>query len=244
MEDARLKSALQPVSGLLSFDDLLAFSGHDIAMRLNNISTALPLLGRYLYENDNGIDEALSELLGSIKGEVHRAALLLDNFRSLKAVALDLKPTSLAVLIRDCLALESSCHRARLELDVPLGLPVILADGPKLKQVILNLCENAMEAMPAGGTVTVRAYARPPEVCLDIHDRGKGISENVRVFTPFASTKARGSGLGTFVARSIVSAHGGTITYTSKQEEGTTFHLAFPVGDRQRFNGFSHEPAY
>ena len=101
MNDAQPKSALHPVSGLLSDDDLLAFLGHDIAMRLNNISSALPLLGRYLYEKDNGVDEALSELLGSIKGEVHRAALLLDNFRALEAAALDLKPTSLAALVRD-----------------------------------------------------------------------------------------------------------------------------------------------
>jgi len=67
-------------------------------------------------------------------------------------------------------------------------------------------------------------------MCLDILDSGEGIPEGVQVFAPFVTTKARGSGVGLFVAQQITSAHGGTIGYTSKKGEGTTFHLAFPIG--------------
>ncbi len=84
--------------------------------------------------------------------------------------------------------------------------------------------------MPVGGTLAVRAYTDHDEMCLDIRDSGDGIPEGVQVFAPFVTTKARGTGVGLFVAQRILSAHGGTIGYTSKKGEGTTFHLAFPIG--------------
>jgi signal transduction histidine kinase len=211
---------------------------HDNATPINNNSAAVQLLEQYLHEKDDRIDEPMSELLRLLKEEINRLTLLLDNFRSLKLFSLDLQPRSLATVVKDSLALESikaARRRIHIESDVPLDLPDIMADGAKLKQVLLNLCENAIEAMPGGGTVTVRAYTNQADVCLDIRDSGEGIPEGVQVFAPFVTTKARGSGLGLFVAQRIVSAHGGTIGYTSKKGDGTIFHLAFPIRRNEEF---------
>jgi two-component system, NtrC family, sensor histidine kinase HydH len=233
MEEARLKQVPQdPACSFLSFDELSAVLGHEIANPLNNISAAVQLLEHYLHEKDDRVDEPMCELLRLITEEINRLTLLLENFRSLKLFSLELQPTCLTAVVQDCLALESikaARRRIRLVYDLPLDLPLIVADGLKLKQVLLNLCENAIEAMPDGGTVTVRAYSDEGEVCLDIGDSGEGIPEGVQIFAPFVTTKAGGSGLGLFVARRIVSAHGGTIGYTSKKGEGTIFHLAFPI---------------
>jgi two-component system sensor histidine kinase HydH len=240
MEEALRKPVIQePACGFLSFDDQVAILGQGVADRLDNISATVRSLGRYSYEREIRIDETINGLLRPLIEEIHRVSLLLDNFRSLEVVSLDLKPTSLAALVKDCLVLESvktARGRTRIEYEVPLDLPVIMADEQKLKQVILNLCKNAVEAMPDGGTVTVRTYTSPEEVCLDIRDGGEGISEDIQVFTPFMSSKAYGSGIGLFVSRRIVSAHGGTISYTSKKGEGTTFHLALPI-DHSRDSG-------
>ena len=234
MEDARQKGPQDAPRGFLTFDDLSAVLAHEIANPLSNISAAVHLLEQYLCEQH--LNDATSELLRLTKEEIDRLTLLLDNFRSVKRFSLDLQPTSLPPLVRDCLALESvkaERQRIQIECDIPADLPVIMADGSKLRQVILNLCENAIEAMPDGGTVRVLGYTNPAEVCLDIRDSGEGISEGIQMFAPFVSTKGRGSGIGLFISQQIVSAHGGTINYESKKGEGTIFHLVFPTGDKR-----------
>src|SRR4026209_672356 len=169
MEEALRKPVIQePACGFLSFDDQVAILGQGVADRLDNISATVRSLGRYSYEREIRIDETINGLLRPLIEEIHRVSLLLDNFRSLEVVSLDLKPTSLAALVKDCLVLESvktARGRTRIEYEVPLDLPVIMADEQKLKQVILNLCKNAVEAMHDGGTVTVRTYTSPEEVC-------------------------------------------------------------------------------
>jgi signal transduction histidine kinase len=231
MEEGSRKSLLHEPAGRI--DDLFAVLTHEIANPLNNISAAVQLMDEYLHDSENRVNEAFSELLRLLTEEVKRLTLLLEDFRSLQLFNLDLQPISLASLIKDALALESikdaSCQ-IHIEFDFPSDLPLIMADAAKLKQVVLNLCRNAAEAMPHGGTVTVRAYTRPAKVCLEVTDRGEGIPEGMDVFAPFVTNKPTGSGLGLFVAQSIVSAHGGTITYTSKKGEGTVFHLTFPSG--------------
>ena len=103
------------------------------------------------------------------------------------------------------------------------------ADGDKLKQAILNLIKNAAEAMPQGGTLTLRARNAGPEVVLEIGDTGVGIPDGVDVFEPFVTTKESGTGLGLVIVRQIMSAHGGTVSYSSERGRGAVFRLAFPL---------------
>jgi signal transduction histidine kinase len=112
---------------------------------------------------------------------------------------------------------------------LPPDLPLIEADGEKLKQVLFNLCKNAVEAMPAGGTLTVRARNAGAQVSLEVSDTGVGIPEGVDVFAPFLTTKDRGTGLGLTIVRQIVAAHKGTLTYHSTPGQGTTFTVTLPV---------------
>ena len=88
---------------------------------------------------------------------------------------------------------------------------------------------DQMQAMPEGGTLTVRAFASGDHVILEIADTGVGIPTSVDVLTPFTTTKASGSGLGLMIVRQIVSTHGGTLTYSSEPNKGTVFSLSFPV---------------
>jgi two-component system sporulation sensor kinase A len=111
----------------------------------------------------------------------------------------------------------------------PGDLPLIMADDEKLKQALLNLCKNAAEAMPDGGKITVRAYSSGQRIIAEVADTGVGIPDGIDILEPFTTTKASGSGLGLMIVRQIISAHGGTVTFTSDRGKGTIFTLTLPL---------------
>jgi len=98
-----------------------------------------------------------------------------------------------------------------------------------MKQAVLNLCKNATEAMSQGGCLLVKLSRSEGMVVLEISDTGIGISHDVDIFDLFKTTKPNGSGLGLPVAKQIVSAHNGTINYTTKTGHGTTFKVCLPA---------------
>ena len=95
---------------------------------------------------------------------------------------------------------------------------------------MLNLAKNSVEAMPDGGTLTLRLWNDEEHVGLDITDTGKGIAEAdlARLFEPFFTTKRHGSGLGLAVTKRIVEQHGGSIDAHSELGRGTTFKIRLP----------------
>jgi two-component system cell cycle sensor histidine kinase/response regulator CckA len=105
-------------------------------------------------------------------------------------------------------------------------------DAPQFEQVLINLCVNARDAMPQGGTLTIRiAPAGATHVLMSVADTGTGIAaaDLPRVFEPFFTTKGAGSGLGLAVAAGIVSAHGGLLTAESDGQHGTTMSVRLPL---------------
>ncbi len=113
-------------------------------------------------------------------------------------------------------------------------LPKIEADPAQLRQVLLNLMTNGVEAMPQGGTLTVRTRTGPPGmVTIEIQDTGVGIpSENLgKLFTPFFTTKpiGKGTGLGLAIVYGIIKMHRGQISVKSQEGQGTTFTIQLPI---------------
>jgi len=109
--------------------------------------------------------------------------------------------------------------------------PTIMADEGQMKQVFMNLIKNAGEAMPDGGTLTVRTRREGSMLRIEVTDTGCGISpENqARLFHEFFTTKEQGYGLGLHIVDTIVKRHGGTIEVESQVGEGTTFTLRLPI---------------
>jgi len=125
---------------------------------------------------------------------------------------------------------------ARIALAFEPDLPTIEADGEALKQALLNLIINAIQAIPDGGTVTVSARAADDDhVVVTVKDDGVGVApENLdKVFDPFFSTKPSGTGLGLAMVHRIVDAHGGVITLDSKPGVGTTIEMRLPIAHRE-----------
>jgi signal transduction histidine kinase len=125
--------------------------------------------------------------------------------------------------------------RVSLHLDLSSPLPSPCGDGNQIKQVLLNLLLNAMEAMPAqGGNITLGTASDNDQVAICVIDDGLGIAEELRekLFEPLFTTKTRGLGLGLAISQDIIQRHGGEIRTESDPEMGTVFTVSLPVREK------------
>ncbi|MFH0980783.1 MAG: ATP-binding protein [Planctomycetota bacterium] len=131
--------------------------------------------------------------------------------------------------------LEARCAKGGIQVvrDLSPDMPDIHADPAQLKQVLVNLVVNAVQAMPVGGTLTVGTQARGSTVSVVVQDTGIGMSEEIRakIFLPFFTTKdvSEGTGLGLAVVHGIVVSHGGSIDVHSRPGQGTRFEVRLPT---------------
>jgi two-component system, sporulation sensor kinase E len=119
----------------------------------------------------------------------------------------------------------------RVEMRLPDELPTVSVDADLLKQALVNLIQNGVEAMPSGGTLTVRVEARAPWLLIAISDSGQGISADGRrrLFNPFFTTKKGGTGLGLAITHRLIQAHGGRIEVDSQPGQGSCFTVWLPM---------------
>jgi two-component system NtrC family sensor kinase len=109
-------------------------------------------------------------------------------------------------------------------------LPEVIGNADQLRQVFLNLILNAIEAMPDGGTLTVRTIAGPTVALIEVQDTGIGIPDDIRpqLFEPFFTNKPNGTGLGLSISAHIVTQHGGQLEVESVESHGSTFRVVLP----------------
>jgi two-component system, NtrC family, sensor histidine kinase HydH len=128
---------------------------------------------------------------------------------------------------------ESETSRAGITVarEIPAGLPVVHADRDRIKQVLLNLVLNAIQAMPSGGSLVLGAAAADGRLTVTVTDTGSGIAPELlsKVFEPYVTTKTKGLGLGLAIARRIVEAHGGGIEVESEPGRPTSFRFWLPL---------------
>jgi len=144
------------------------------------------------------------------------------------------RKASLSVVIREIVALFSPVmQEKRIECRLRLDprLPDFLFDPDQVRQVLLNLIKNAVEAMPTGGFLSLRTFQADDQGLVEIADTGEGIEpENLaQLFRPFYTTKKKGTGLGLAVAYKIVHDHNGDITVNSEPGRGTTITVQLPL---------------
>jgi two-component system phosphate regulon sensor histidine kinase PhoR len=153
-------------------------------------------------------------------------------------VPLRLRPITIADLLLptiDRFTPQAERGQISLELNLPRGLPPVLADPERIQQVVRNLIHNALKFTPPGGHVTVTATSHANEVRISVQDTGMGIAAQdiPRVFERFyksdRSRQSGGTGLGLAIARHMVRAHGGNIWVKSKEQKGSTFTFTLPI---------------
>jgi signal transduction histidine kinase len=105
-----------------------------------------------------------------------------------------------------------------------------------MKRILSNLVLNALQAMPDGGQLAIKAYQKDAELFIAVKDTGVGIPEEIKpkLFTPMMTTKSKGQGLGLAVVKRLIEAQGGTITFESEVGKGTTFIVRLPPPKRAK----------
>ena len=127
---------------------------------------------------------------------------------------------------------DAANHKVAIRFDAPEVLPDVAIDPDRMRQVILNLCLNGLEAMPDGGELFLSLHPEPDALRLEIRDTGVGIAPDAlpHIFDPYFTTKGQGTGLGLATVHKIMEAHGGSISVTSEPGQGAVFRLLLPLG--------------
>jgi signal transduction histidine kinase len=212
---------------------------HEIRNPLNAAVLQLHLLGRQFDKLavDDETRTALHQKARIVGDEIGRLSRLLTEFLELaRPRAVVREPVSFGRLVGDVLDLEQGSATARgvaIDRDVA-GDCELLGDPEKLKQVVLNLVMNALEAMKDGGQLRVRVAADAETATLTVEDTGPGIEPEViaQVFEPFFTTKEAGTGLGLSIVRKIVDQHRGEVRIESERGVGTRAIVTLPRGVR------------
>jgi signal transduction histidine kinase len=231
----RAAPRLQQTERLALLGTMAAVFAHEVGNPLAGILFSLKLVDKQLEEKKVDDSSLISMIRGAI-GELDRLGLLLREFRSLVPVqTLDLKCTDLVTIVEQTLALEMIAYRAAgitVKFDFEDALPLVSIDAARIKQVIVNLCKNAIQAMPNGGCLTLKGYRSQGMVVLEISDTGVGVPEDLNIFELFKTTKPSGTGVGLPLAQQIVSAHNGAIAYKSQLGHGATFKVSLPMYEK------------
>ena len=222
--------AMKRAERLYALGQLSAGLAHEIRNPLASIEGAAAVVQR-----DGESDGRRREFLDIIRKESRRLNRLLTSFLDFaKPRQPALETVEIASLLDSVIVLAQHAEdTGRLELrkDIQQGLSTIECDPEQLKQVLLNLVMNAIQAMPRGGTVVLAARRNETMVTIDVQDQGPGINnDNLdRIFDPFFTTKETGSGLGLSVAHQIISKHGGRLTIKQNSPHGVTVRISLPL---------------
>jgi two-component system nitrogen regulation sensor histidine kinase NtrY len=207
---------------------------HEIKNPLTPIQLCAERMRRHFSGASAPTQALVEECTSTIVGEVDSLKALVDEFSQFARMpAPRAAPTDLHALLNEALALyQGLLGDVRFESRFADQLPRVRVDGEQIRRVIINLVDNAIEAMNRSGVITVETHhdASASLVRLIVSDDGPGIpvAEREKLFMPYYSTKRRGSGLGLAIVRRIVAEHGGTIEVGDNQPCGTRFTIELP----------------
>jgi PAS domain S-box-containing protein len=233
LEEAKLQSERLAVIGAMS-----AKLAHEIRNPLTSITLNIDLVRDEIDSLGQHNDEATAEsrsLIKAIDSEVRRIQRVVEDylkFARLPKIRQE-KVSINEVLMQGMGFLQSLFDASNVDVETHFeqSLPAVHADESQLWQAVLNIIRNALEAMPTGGTLTLRTLRDADSVVVTIGDTGKGMTDDEReqVFKPFFSTKIGGTGLGLPLTQQIVAEHGGMIHCESEPGKGTTFFIHLKI---------------
>jgi two-component system nitrogen regulation sensor histidine kinase NtrY len=231
------KERLVQAERVAAWRELARRLAHELKNPLFPLQLTVENLVRAREQSPEQFDEVFRESAATLLSELANLKGIVGRFSEFsKMPHPQLQPVRVNELVRGVAQLFQAQLRApgrpavtsKLELDE--GLSPIAADAELLHRAISNLVLNAMDAMPQGGTMTLRTRSADGKVLIEVSDTGSGLmpEECERIFTPYYTSKQHGTGLGLAIVQSVVSDHGGRISVHSEPGHGTTFLIELP----------------
>jgi two-component system nitrogen regulation sensor histidine kinase NtrY len=231
------KERLVQTERVAAWRELARRLAHELKNPLFPLQLTVENLMRARTQSPEQFDEVFRESARTLLAEISNLKAIIGRFSEFSRMP---HPQLQAVQVNELLQGVMRLYQAQLQaperaaitckLELDEGLGTIAADGELLHRALSNLVLNAMDAMPNGGTLTLRTRPDDGKVIIEIADTGSGLTreECDRIFTPYYTSKQHGTGLGLAIVQSVVSDHGGRISVQSEPGRGTTFVIELP----------------
>ncbi|MDH3455093.1 MAG: ATP-binding protein, partial [Desulfuromonadales bacterium] len=238
-EDRQLRERLRTAEHLASAGQFARHIAHEIKNPLNFISLSIDHMGDTYRPADASAAASFDSLVSNLKGEVGRIGRFAESFLEYgRPFELRIGRCDLGQMLTEVLELVAARARTTgVRIVRETGpMPVLPADPEFLRTCLYNIVSNAFEAMPEGGTLTVRTSLDEAQLTLAFADTGVGVlPEHLdKLFTPLFSTKQGGLGLGLALTRRVIEEHGGKVHFQSEPGQGSTVTICLPLGEGER----------
>jgi two-component system, chemotaxis family, CheB/CheR fusion protein len=237
-ERQRLERAAQQAQHFALLGRLAAGLSHEIRNPLGAVFLHVDLLREELRDVAPASAE-ITQAFTEIQTNLARVDDLLQDYLSLvRAGAVQLAPVDLGLFVTQCaqeMTPALAAHGIMLQLEGLAQLGQVALHPHTFRRVLLNLVDNARDAMAQGGTLTLQGRRQGATVELDVRDTGSGIApeHTARIFEPLHTTKPGGTGLGLYIVQEVMAAHSGQVAVQSTVGVGTTFTLTLPLAEAE-----------
>jgi len=228
-ERKQMEERVRQSERLAAIGELAAMVGHDLRNPLTGIAGAAYYVKTKLVPTLNG---KVAQMLQVIEENIENSNKIINDLLEYsRELHLELTESNAKSIAREALALVKAPRSIRV-VDSSEGEPKVAVDADKMMRVFVNLIQNAIDAMPDGGTLTIMSRKMDGNLEIGFRDTGVGMTKETieEIWGPFFTTKAKGMGFGLPICKRIVEAHGGSISVKSKVGKGTTFTVTLPVG--------------
>ncbi|MBI5047570.1 MAG: HAMP domain-containing protein [Deltaproteobacteria bacterium] len=234
-ENKKLEEKLNAAEHLSKIGQLASGIAHEIRNPLNFINLSIDYLKNEYQPEDSKKGEEFHGLVSGIKAEISRLNNMIDNFLDYgKPLTLRLERFFVEDIIQEVLAIaDCRIREQQLELKTNFSkdIPAVNLDRQQIKACFVNITLNAIQAMSCGGKLSVTTALNNGFITVELEDTGEGIAEDhlTKIFEPYFTTKTAGIGLGLAITKRIIEEHKGRIDIKSKQGNGTTVSVEFPI---------------
>ena len=227
-----MTAKLQEQERMAAIGQTAGMVGHDLRNPLQSIIGELYLARTELQTLPEGeLKTTLQESIDAIEEQTKYMDKIISDLQTfVRPVQVEKREINFKQYIRDRIAEIHVPENVKTEVQIQDNL-TINADPQLMKRVLINLLNNALQAMPKGGKLSITAKAEASKVKISVEDTGVGIPEEImpKLFTPLFTTKSKGQGFGLAVCKRVIEAQNGTISFESEKDKGTKFIIELPV---------------